>query len=195
MTGLNARRDSILEIGAVRVEHKKVQAKYQAMICPHLELAEEVVQLTGITNEMARQGRELDEVFPEIMEFCGDLVLLGHNVIFDYGFLKQAAMNRNVAFERKGLDTLKLARKLLPPEEKRRCSCYVIVFISSGRAVTGRWTTQWLQGSCMRLSRRRMKKSSQSYLLRRRLCFEQKSSPRRQAGRKTICSSWRIIII
>ncbi len=119
MTGLNARRDSILEIGAVRVEHKKVQAKYQAMICPHLELAEEVVQLTGITNEMARQGRELDEVFPEIMEFCGDLVLLGHNVIFDYGFLKQAAMNRNVAFEREGLDTLKLARKLLPPEEKK----------------------------------------------------------------------------
>ena len=99
MTGLNARRDSILEIGAVRVEHKKVQAKYQAMICPHLELAEEVVQLTGITNEMARQGRELDEVFPEIMEFCGDLVLLGHNVIFDYGFLKQRSEERRVGKE------------------------------------------------------------------------------------------------
>lgn len=119
MTGLNARRDSILEIGAVRVVNKKAQAEYQALVCPHLELSEDVVALTGITNEMAAKGREMDEVFPEIMEFCGDFVLLGHNVVFDYGFLKQAAMNRNVGFERQGIDTLKIARKLLAPEEKK----------------------------------------------------------------------------
>ena len=50
MTGLNARRDCILEIGAVRVRHKKTEATYQAMIHPHLELSEEVIGLTGITN-------------------------------------------------------------------------------------------------------------------------------------------------
>lgn len=120
MTGLNAKRDSILEIGAVRVRHKKTEATYQALVHPHLELPQEVVRLTGITNEMARsQGREMDEVFSEIMEFCGESVLLGHNVIFDYGFLKQAARNRNVPFERDGVDTLKLARKLLVPEGKK----------------------------------------------------------------------------
>lgn len=119
MTGLKASRDSILEIGAVRVKDKKVDAVYQAMIHPHLELSQEVVELTGITNEMAGRGRELDEVFPEIMEFCGDYILLGHNVIFDYGFLKQAALNRNADFEPQGMDTLKIARKLLPPEEKK----------------------------------------------------------------------------
>ncbi len=119
MTGLNARRDSILEIGAVRVKNKKVEAEYQALICPHLKLSEDVVALTGITNEMAAKGREIDEVFPEIMKFCEDFVLLGHNVIFDYGFLKQAAINRNVEFEHQGIDTLKIARKLLEPEEKK----------------------------------------------------------------------------
>lgn len=119
MTGLDAKRDSILEIGAVRVRGKKAEATYQALIHPHLELPEEVTKLTGITNEMAARGRELDEVFPEIMEFCGELTLLGHNVMFDYGFLKQAAMNRNVKFERQGIDTLKIARKLLAPEEKK----------------------------------------------------------------------------
>lgn len=119
MTGLNARRDSILEIGAVRVKDKKVEDTYQALVYPHLELSEEVTKLTGITSEMAQQGREMDEVFPEIVEFCGEAVLLGHNVIFDYGFLKQAALNRNMKFEHPGVDTLKLARKLLPPEEKK----------------------------------------------------------------------------
>lgn len=119
MTGLNAKRDSILEIGAVRVKDKKIEAKYQAMIHPHLELPEEVIRLTGITNEMAAGGRELDEVIPEIIEFCKELVLLGHNVVFDYGFLKQAAKNRNAEFEHPGIDTLKIARKLLEPDAKK----------------------------------------------------------------------------
>lgn len=119
MTGLNARRDRILEIGAIRVRRKKIDDSYQAVINPHLEVSEEVTKLTGITNEMTADGRELDDVFPEIAAFCEDLPLLGHNVIFDYGFLKQAAMNRNIPFEHPGMDTLKIARKILPPEDKK----------------------------------------------------------------------------
>lgn len=139
MTGLNARRDSILEIGAVRVKDKKVEDTYQTLIHPHLELSEEVKGLTGITDEMAQRGREMDEVFPEIMEFCKEAVLLGHNVIFDYGFLKQAALNRNMEFEHLGIDTLKLARKLLPPEEKKTlqllCDRYQIQRVRKHRAL------------------------------------------------------------
>lgn len=120
MTGLNPKFDRILEIGAVRVIHKKVDAVYQTLVCPHQELSDEVVQLTGITNEMAAEnGREMDDVFPEILQFCGDFVLLGHNVVFDYGFLKQAARNRNCEFERDGMDTLKIAGSLLAPQEKK----------------------------------------------------------------------------
>lgn len=119
MTGLNARQDSILEVGAVRVREKKIEAVYQAMIHPHVELPEEVTKLTGITNEMAVQGRELDEVFAETAAFCEGFLLLGHNIMSDYGFLKQAAINRNLTFEHQGIDTLKIARKLLPSEDKK----------------------------------------------------------------------------
>lgn len=108
------------------------------MIHPHMELSEEVTRLTGITNDMAGKGRELDDVFPEIADFCGDFLLLGHNVIFDYGFLKQAAMNRNVMFEHQGIDTLKIARKLLAPEDKKRSSCYVTGIRFTGCTGTGR---------------------------------------------------------
>lgn len=139
MTGLNAKRDSILEIGAVRVKQKKVVDTYQAMIHPHMELPEEVTRLTGITNDMAGKGRELDDVFPEIADFCGDFLLLGHNVGFDYGFLKQAAINRNMMFEHQGIDTLKIARKLLAPEDKKTlqllCDRYQIHRVHQHRAL------------------------------------------------------------
>ena len=69
MTGLNARCDSILEIGAVRVKNKKTEAVYEAMIRPQGKLSPEVTQLTGITDEMAASGRGLSEVFPECLEF------------------------------------------------------------------------------------------------------------------------------
>lgn len=148
MTGLNAKRDNILEIGAVRIENKKIAAEYQALIHPHLKLSKEVAELTGITDEMASCGRELDEVFPEVMEFCGDLVLLGHNIIYDYGFLKQTALNLSFKFERKGVDTLKLARKLLPEGQKKTlqalCGFYGILQQHSHRALDDAKATQKL---------------------------------------------------
>ncbi len=119
MTGLNAKCDRILEIGAVRVKDKKREAVYQALVNPHLELTKEVVELTGITNEIAASGREMKEVLPEIVDFCGNFVLLGHNIIFDYGFLKQEARNHDIEFEHDGVDTLKIARKLLAPDDKK----------------------------------------------------------------------------
>ncbi len=119
MTGLNAKCDRILEIGAVRVRKKEVEAEYSALINPHMPLPPQVAELTHITDEMAAHGRRMDAVFGEFMEFCGESVLLGHNVIFDYSFLKQEAKNRRYPFERSGVDTLKIARKLLPAEEKK----------------------------------------------------------------------------
>ena len=130
MTGLDAKRDRIIEIGAVRVCDGAVRDTYQAMVNPHMQLPEDVVALTGITNDMARRGRELAEVLEEFLEFCADAVLLGHNVMFDYRFLKQAVVNQRMEYERMGIDTLKIARKLLPQEEKKTlkslCTWYQI---------------------------------------------------------------------
>ncbi|MDY2654502.1 MAG: 3'-5' exonuclease, partial [Eisenbergiella porci] len=45
--------------------------------------------------------------------------LLGHSVLFDYSFMKKAAVNQGLTFERTGVDTLKLARKFLPELESK----------------------------------------------------------------------------
>jgi DNA polymerase-3 subunit alpha (Gram-positive type) len=51
--------------------------------------------------------------------FLGEDLLVGHNVIYDYSFLKQWAVNHGETFERNAIDTLKVARRFLPAEQKK----------------------------------------------------------------------------
>ena len=120
MTGLNVKKDRILEIGALRMENGEPAGEFSALINPHCAIPETITRLTGITQEMADSGEELSEVLPRFLEFSGDLPLLGHNINFDYSFLKQAFINRKQPFERSGIDTLKLARRFLPGEQKKK---------------------------------------------------------------------------
>lgn len=119
MTGLCAKTDRILEVGAVRVRKGKVEDTFSALIRQQGKIPEEVTNLTGITEEMASSGAELDEALEAFFLFVGEEVLVGQNIIFDYSFLKQWAVNHNYPFERKAVDTLKLARKFLPEGEKK----------------------------------------------------------------------------
>ena len=120
MTGLNVKSDRILEIGALRMENGKPAGEFAALINPHCPIPETVTQLTGITQEMADGGEELSDVLPRFLDFAGELPLLGHNLSFDYSFLKQAFVNAKLPFERSGIDTLKLARRFLPKEQKKK---------------------------------------------------------------------------
>lgn len=64
MTGLNAKTDRILEVGAVRVHVGKVTEEFSGLINPEIALSEKVVKLTGITNEMAEKGDSMEEILP-----------------------------------------------------------------------------------------------------------------------------------
>lgn len=118
-TGLNPAEDRILEIGAVRVEDGKITGTYDTLIRTGVPIAAKIQELTGITEEMAESGRDIREVMEEFIPFCKELPLLGHNIMFDYSFVKQNAVNLGLTFEKQGVDTLKIARKLLPPEESK----------------------------------------------------------------------------
>lgn len=119
MTGLNPKTDEILEIGAVKVKDKQTADTFSALIRVEKEIDAEIEELTGITTEMSRQGEELDTAVRRFMEFAEDLVWVGHNVIYDYSFLKQWAVNHKIEFEKEAADTLKIARKCLPQLEKK----------------------------------------------------------------------------
>lgn len=119
MTGLNPKHHKILEVAAVRVRKKEIVSECSMLICQHQPLDENITELTGINQEMLAGAKEEAEVLDSFFGFLGEDILVGQNVIFDYGFLKQAAINRKLSFERKAADTLKIARRCLPTLEKK----------------------------------------------------------------------------
>ena len=139
-TGLNPKEERILEIGAVRVEQGRETAVFSQLINPRREISPRIVELTGITEEMVKDCPEIGGVLGDFLEFCGDLPLLGHRVIFDYSFLKRAAVNRGLSFVRNGIDTLALCRRFMPEEEKKNlgaaCQYFGIPLENAHRAVS-----------------------------------------------------------
>lgn len=148
MTGLNAKHHKILEVAAVKVREKRVVDTFSVLIHQNMPLSEELTELTGITNEMLKHAPREDEVLDAFFDFIGEDILIGQNVIFDYGFLKQAAINRKMEFERKSVDTLKIARRCLPSLEKKTldslCTYYGITMEHHHRALDDAGATQIL---------------------------------------------------
>ncbi|MDD3368702.1 MAG: 3'-5' exonuclease [Lachnospiraceae bacterium] len=118
-TGLDPGVEKLIEIGAVKVEEGKVMERFSTLVNPHRPLSDFVQNLTGITEEELQSAPELETVLPKFLEFAGDYILLGHSVLFDYSFVKKAAVEQGLQFERMAVDTLKIARKFLPELESR----------------------------------------------------------------------------
>lgn len=138
-TGLNAKLDKIIEIGAVKVINGQITERFQTLVNPHRDLQDQTELLTGITMDMLSDAPGIDEVIGALVDFCeAGLPLLGHRIIFDYSFLKRAAVNQKLVFERNGIDTLKLCRHFMPEEEKKNlaaaCAFYGIAREQSHRA-------------------------------------------------------------
>ena len=129
-TGLNPKRDKIIEIGAVRVEDNQITAEWQSFVNPERKLEERIVELTGIRDEQLVDAPKIGQILPAFLAFAKEEVLLGHGVLFDFSFIKKAAVNERMTFERKGIDTLKIARKYLQELKSRNlgylCQYYEI---------------------------------------------------------------------
>lgn len=138
-TGLNPKQDQIIEIGAVRVEDGVMKERFSTFVNPRRTLEPEVIALTGITDPMLEDAPDISSVIGQVVEFCQGLPILGHHIIFDYSFLKRAAVNHGLVFEKEGIDTLTLCRRLMPKKEKKNllaaCRYYGIDPQSSHRAL------------------------------------------------------------
>ncbi|MGN1314941.1 MAG: PolC-type DNA polymerase III [Lachnospiraceae bacterium] len=119
-TGLKPGRDRIIEIGAARVRQGVIVETFSQLINPRMELPDRITQLTGITAHELKGQPVLQEILPQLEEFLGEDVLLGHHVSFDYAFLKRAFVNEKKSFEKQGVDTLRTARAFMADCESRK---------------------------------------------------------------------------
>lgn len=145
MTGLDPKKDRILEIGAVIVRDFQIKEQFQTFVNPHRAISPQAEALTGIRKDMVENAPEDVDGLKALMEFTGELPLVGHNILFDYRFLKQCAVNHNITYEKAAADTLKIARKCFPDMASRRlgdlCRYYHISDVQQHRACQDAWMT------------------------------------------------------
>ena len=119
-TGLSNEFDVITEFGAVRIKDGEVLETFQSFVDPKRKLDAKNIELTGITDAMLAGAPDISEVLPEFLRFCGELPLVAHNAEFDIGFVRAAARRLDIPFKPTYIDTLVLARRLLPELKKHK---------------------------------------------------------------------------
>ena len=108
-TGLSPQEHEIIEIGALKVREGKVVDRFMEFVHPDKPITPMITNITHITNDMVAGARSCPEVIHDFLSFCEDDVLIGHNVMFDYSFVKCSAVREGLTFEKMGIDTLKIA--------------------------------------------------------------------------------------
>lgn len=116
--GLNSHKNEIIEIGAIKLQGRRIVDKYSQLINPGKRIPKKIEELTSISNEQVANEPSIEEVLPKFMEFVGDATLVAHNAPFDVGFLKRD-VKKYLGYEYNPavIDTLQMARDLYPEQK------------------------------------------------------------------------------
>ena len=117
-TGFSSIRDRIIEIGAVKVVNGEIVDRFSTFVNPERPIPFEITGLTGITDEMVMGAPAIGTVLPQFLEFARDGVLVAHNAGFDVGFIEQNCREQGLNDRFIYVDTVALARVLLPTLSK-----------------------------------------------------------------------------
>lgn len=118
-TGLDSKRDEIIEIGGLKVSRGQIKDEFSTLIKPSTSLDETITQITGITDEMLQNQPHFDAVIPDFLDFIDGCVLVAHNADFDMGFLRTTCDRLGYQIDWPCFCTLKMARAFLPDLESK----------------------------------------------------------------------------
>jgi DNA polymerase-3 subunit alpha (Gram-positive type) len=119
-TGLSPMTCKITEIGAVLVKDDEVLSVFNTFVDPEMPIPEEVVNLTGITDEMVKGAPKTKEAVQKFLDFIGNRMLIAHNASFDISFIRKAAQDHQLTFNNPYLDTVSMSRFVNPDLKKHK---------------------------------------------------------------------------
>ena len=111
-TGLYRRTCGITEIGAVRVKDGKILDTFDTFVDPEMRIPDNIISLTGISNEMIQGAPKEREALEQFRAFAGDACLVAHNSDFDMGFVGKNKYG--IEFENDVVDSIAVATVALP---------------------------------------------------------------------------------
>ncbi|MGI6198586.1 MAG: helicase C-terminal domain-containing protein [Candidatus Cloacimonadaceae bacterium] len=114
-TGLDAEKDEIIEIAAIRFSQGQVAERFQSFVKPRKQVPKFIQHLTRISASELNDAPSLDIVLTQLGEFVKDKIIVGHNINFDLGFINRQLTNRNLSpLLNTKWDTLELSRIYFP---------------------------------------------------------------------------------
>lgn len=147
-TGIRLSKDKIIEVGLLKVKDSHIIDTFSCVINPDIQVDDKILELTKISKNELENAKRIHEVINHIVDFCEEYVLLGHNTIFDYSFVKKEANRAGLEFEKRGIDTYKLCKKVLPENVRKNlteaCNYFGIERKNSHRAFSDAYYTHVL---------------------------------------------------
>jgi len=113
-TGLNPRWERITEIAIYVFDGNSIIDHFTTLINPERLISPQITALTGITNSMLENAPKFYQIAKKIVELTKDKIFVGHNVNFDYNFVRAEFQHLGYDFTRKTLCTVKLSKKIIP---------------------------------------------------------------------------------
>jgi DNA polymerase III epsilon subunit family exonuclease len=113
-TGLDSDLDRIIEFGALKIIGGKVVDEFWSFVSTDIELSQNIVNLTQITQDMLDGAPDIGQVLPKFLDFIKGSVIVAHNADFDMSMLKASANRLGYEINWPAFCTVKLARKVLP---------------------------------------------------------------------------------
>lgn len=84
-TGFSPKKGGrIIEIAALKYKDGKIDSEFHQYINPELKIPKEIVELTGITDEMVQNKPTIIPVIKQFAEFLGNSLVIAHNSLFDW---------------------------------------------------------------------------------------------------------------
>lgn len=115
--GAPFRKESIIEIAVYRFDGHEITDQFISLVNPEDEISAFVQKLTGISSKMVLTAPKFHEIAKRVVEITQDSTLVGHNIDFDYRMLRQSFKRLGYDFNINTLDTIPLAKKLIPEEK------------------------------------------------------------------------------
>ena len=113
-TGGSPKTEKITEIAIYVHDGLTIVDEFVTLVNPEINIPYHITGLTGITNEMVADAPKFYEIAKRVVEITENQVFVAHNANFDYSFVRKEFRSLGYEYNRKTLDTVKLARQVVP---------------------------------------------------------------------------------
>ncbi|MDD3374250.1 MAG: 3'-5' exonuclease [Candidatus Omnitrophica bacterium] len=124
--------DRIVEIAALKVRNLEPVERFHSLINPDRSISPGAFEVNRISESMLIDAPRSHEILPAFLEFLGDAIIVGHNINFDLGFLRNelnlAGLVPAESFN--AVDTIRISKRVMPHLKR-----YPLWFVASSLGV------------------------------------------------------------